>query len=174
MPNCSAPRTSPSCAAPRIRKNWWQRAAQLGYRALALTDECSLAGVVRAHVEAKKQGLHLVIGSQFQLTNEDGGTAFALIVLAQNREGYGNLSELITLARTRAAKGSYRLTPARLRRARAGVCHICAACRIAWRSWRRATASMPTRLARSRRHGWRATFPARAWLGLDPAAPGAR
>lgn len=89
------------------------RAALLNYSALALTDECSLAGVVRAHGEAKKQKLHLIIGSQFQLTNEDGSPAFSLILLAQNREGYGNLSELITLARTQAgvAKGSYRLTP---------------------------------------------------------------
>ncbi|OGB23727.1 MAG: error-prone DNA polymerase [Burkholderiales bacterium RIFCSPLOWO2_02_FULL_57_36] len=88
------------------------RAAQLGYSALAITDECSLAGVVRAHVEAKKLGLHLIIGSQFHLKNEDGSAAFSLIVLAQNREGYGNLSELITLARTRTVKkGSYLLTP---------------------------------------------------------------
>jgi error-prone DNA polymerase len=87
------------------------RAAQLGYAALAITDECSLAGVVRAHVEAKKLGLYLVIGSQFHLKNENGSAAFSLIILAQNREGYGNLSELITLARTRAVKGSYLLTP---------------------------------------------------------------
>ncbi len=39
------------------------RAAALGYGALALTDECSLAGVVRAHVAAKNCGLHLIIGS---------------------------------------------------------------------------------------------------------------
>ena len=31
-----------------------KRAQELGYRALALTDECSLAGVVRAHVAAQK------------------------------------------------------------------------------------------------------------------------
>jgi error-prone DNA polymerase len=88
------------------------RAAQLGYAALAITDECSLAGVVRAHTEAKKLGLHLIIGSHFRLTNEEGNPAFSLIILAQDREGYGNLSELITLARTRAVKkGSYLLTP---------------------------------------------------------------
>ncbi|TCS39282.1 DnaE-like error-prone DNA polymerase [Paucimonas lemoignei] len=86
------------------------RAATLGYRALAITDECSLAGVVRAHVEAKSQGLHLIIGSQFQIRHADGSPAFRLVVLAQNREGYGNLSELITLARTRTTKGSYLLT----------------------------------------------------------------
>ena len=31
-----------------------ERALALGYSALAITDECSLAGVVRAHSEAKK------------------------------------------------------------------------------------------------------------------------
>src|SRR5690349_7663083 len=88
-----------------------ERAFQLGYSGLAVTDECSLAGVVRAHVAAKEAGLPLVIGSYFQLRNADGTPAFGLILLAQNREGYGNLSELITLARTRAPKGEYRLTP---------------------------------------------------------------
>ncbi|MEX3935998.1 error-prone DNA polymerase [Paraburkholderia phymatum] len=88
-----------------------ERAFQLGYSGLAITDECSLAGVVRAHVAAKEVGLPLVIGSYFRLRNADGTPAFGLILLAQNREGYGNLSELITLARTRAPKGEYRLTP---------------------------------------------------------------
>ncbi|MDQ9170385.1 error-prone DNA polymerase [Oxalobacteraceae bacterium R-40] len=87
-----------------------ERATQLGYSALALVDECSLAGVVRAHTEAKKLGLHLIIGSQFRLLHEDGSPAFSVILLAANREGYGNLCELITLARTRSGKGSYRLT----------------------------------------------------------------
>lgn len=87
------------------------RAAQIGYTALAITDECSLAGVVRAHIEARKLGLPLIIGSQFKLVNDDGSAACAVIVLAQNREGYGNLCELITVARTRATKGTYRLTP---------------------------------------------------------------
>ncbi|AIY41135.1 DNA polymerase III alpha subunit [Collimonas arenae] len=88
-----------------------ERAAQLDYRALAITDECSLAGVVRAHVEAKKHTLQLLIGSQFQLHDADGSPVFSLIALAQNREGYGNLSELITLARSRAGKGHYLLRP---------------------------------------------------------------
>src|SRR5690349_1433898 len=66
------------------------RAAKLGYTALAITDECSLAGVVRAHTQAKELGLHLIIGSQFRLVEADGTPAFSLILLAQNREGYGN------------------------------------------------------------------------------------
>ncbi|MFM0224998.1 error-prone DNA polymerase [Paraburkholderia dipogonis] len=93
-----------------------ERAAQLGYSALAVTDECSLAGVVRAHVAAKETKLPFIVGSFFRLVNADGSPAFGLILLAQNREGYGNLSELITLARTRATKGEYRLTPQDLSR----------------------------------------------------------
>lgn len=81
-----------------------ERAYDLGYSSLAITDECSLAGVVRAHVEAKKRGLHLIIGSEIKLAC---GTK--LLFLARNKTGYGNLSELITLARRRAAKGSYTL-----------------------------------------------------------------
>src|ERR1700687_150571 len=101
-----------------------QRASQLGYAGLAITDECSLAGVVRAHVAAKEAKLALVIVSYFQLLNADGSPAFGLILLAQNREGYGNLSELITLARTRAPKGSYRLTPQDLSRPEEEHAHL--------------------------------------------------
>jgi error-prone DNA polymerase len=81
------------------------RAQELGYAALAITDECSLAGVVRAHVEAKKLNFPLIIGSEFRL---DDGLRFVL--LATDREGYGNLSALVTRGRRNAAKGSYRLT----------------------------------------------------------------
>ncbi|NRR33770.1 error-prone DNA polymerase [Oxalobacteraceae bacterium] len=88
-----------------------RRAHQLGYRAVAITDECTLAGVVRAHVAAKELKLHLVIGSQMEVTPEDGSPPFRLIILASNRNGYGNLSELITVARMRADKGSYLLRP---------------------------------------------------------------
>ncbi|WP_042271251.1 error-prone DNA polymerase [Paraburkholderia heleia] len=85
------------------------RAAQLGYAAIAVTDECSLAGVVRAHVEAKTAGIPFIVGSEFALTNADGSHALRFTALAMTREGYGNLSELITLARMRADKGGYRL-----------------------------------------------------------------
>ncbi|MGK5078294.1 error-prone DNA polymerase [Janthinobacterium sp. HLX7-2] len=87
------------------------RAVQLGYHALAITDECSLAGVVRAHATAKRAGFPLIIGAHFHLTQADGRAPLSLLALVQDREGYGNLSELITMARTRAAKGRYLLTP---------------------------------------------------------------
>ncbi|CAM2158447.1 Error-prone DNA polymerase (plasmid) [Pararobbsia alpina] len=92
------------------------RAKQLNYAAIAITDECTLAGVVRAHVEAKAADLPLIVGSYFRLTNPDGSHAVSFIALATNRNGSGNLSELITLARTRAAKGTYILRPADLAR----------------------------------------------------------
>ena len=81
------------------------RAAQLGYHALAITDECSLAGVVRAHMEAKQHKLYLIIGSEFCL--DDG---LRLVLLATDRQSYGRLSSLITLARRNAGKGDYQLS----------------------------------------------------------------
>ena len=85
------------------------RANEEGYAALAITDECSLAGVVRAHIEAKKCGLKLIVGSEFRL--DDG---LRLVLLASDRHSYGKLSALITCGRRSAAKGSYRLSRADL------------------------------------------------------------
>lgn len=92
------------------------RAVKLNYQALAITDECSLAGVVRAHEEALKHDFPLIIGSVFQLEtsllNPQLGQ-MRIIALVQNRDGYGNLCELISLARMRAntVKGSYLINP---------------------------------------------------------------
>ncbi|MDB5912839.1 MAG: dnaE2 [Ramlibacter sp.] len=81
-----------------------QRAHELGYSALAITDECSVAGVVRAHGEASKLGLKLLLGAEFRL---DG---FRLVALARNVQGWGNLCEFITLACREAEKGAYLCT----------------------------------------------------------------
>ena len=81
------------------------RANEQHYAALAITDECSLAGVVRAHVEAKKCGLKLIIGSEFRL--DDG---LRLVLLATDRASYGELAALISRGRRNAAKGSYKLS----------------------------------------------------------------
>ena len=85
-----------------------ERAHELGYAALAITDECSLAGVVRAHLAARATGLPLIVGAEFSLRGLWPGSA-RLVLLACNRAGYGNLSELVTAARMRAEKGAYRL-----------------------------------------------------------------
>ncbi len=81
------------------------RAAELGYRALAITDRNSLAGVVRAHVAAKQAQLKLLIGAE--LTPAD---APAVILLATDRKAYGRLSRLITVGRRNAPKGECRLS----------------------------------------------------------------
>ena len=81
-----------------------QTAAELGYQAIAITDECSMAGVVRAHTQAKKSAIQLIIGSEFTL---DYG--YRLILLARNHEGYTSLCQLISDARRSAEKGSYNL-----------------------------------------------------------------
>jgi error-prone DNA polymerase len=47
-----------------------QRCGQLGYRALALTDECSFAGLVKAHVAARECGIKLIVGAEFRLQEE--------------------------------------------------------------------------------------------------------
>jgi error-prone DNA polymerase len=80
-----------------------ERAQALGYRALALTDECSFAGAVRAHQSAQKHELHLILGTEIQI--ED----LKLVVLATDRRSYGAISSLITTGRRRGKKGRYSL-----------------------------------------------------------------
>jgi error-prone DNA polymerase len=82
-----------------------ERAQALGYAALALTDECSVAGMVRAHLAARDAGLPLVIGSEFTLA--DG---LQLVLYATDRTTYGDLAQLITRGRRNAVKGTYSLT----------------------------------------------------------------
>lgn len=82
-----------------------QTAASLGYRALAITDRNSLAGVVRAHVAAKAAGLALLIGAE--VTPLD---APPVVLLATDRAAYGRLARLLTRGRRCAPKGECRLT----------------------------------------------------------------
>jgi len=81
------------------------RAAELGYRGVAITDECSFAGIVKAHIEAKRHKIRLVIGAEFVLAE-----GIKLVMLAPNRTAYGQLSTLITRARLHAEKGAYRVS----------------------------------------------------------------
>ena len=85
------------------------RAAALGYAALALTDECSVAGVVRAHSEAKKLGLKLLPGAEFNVPRLASVAGFTLIALPHTLQGWGNLCEFITHARRAAPKGQYQV-----------------------------------------------------------------
>ncbi len=80
------------------------KAAALGYQALAITDECTMAGIVRAWQAAQAHSMTLIVGSEMRI--EQGPK---LVLLAQNLDGYQSLCRLITLARRRASKGQYRL-----------------------------------------------------------------
>ncbi|MDX1507539.1 MAG: PHP domain-containing protein, partial [Woeseiaceae bacterium] len=83
-----------------------ETAAALGYEALAITDECSMSGIVRAHMAAKECGLKkLIVGSELRLRS-----GRKLVVLAQSKRGYAALCKLITDARRAADKGYYELT----------------------------------------------------------------
>ena len=129
------------------------RAAEMGYTALALTDECSLSGVVRAHVAARERGVKLIIGSE--LTLECG---LALVVLATDRHGYGRLCRLITRGRRAAAKGGYRLT-------RNDLTEILAHCLILW---------LPGEVPRAEEARWLAAhFPGEAWIAVELLRGGA-
>ena len=94
------------------------QAREQGYAALAITDECSLAGVVKAWAEHKDNPgtLKLIIGARFRLTaEEEDGHRLCLVLLATDRAAYAELSALITLGRRRCSKGEYLLTVADVR-----------------------------------------------------------
>lgn len=86
-------------------KELFRRAKACGYSALAITDECSLAGIVRAYEAAQETGVPLIVGSEFALVD---GTKFVLLV--EDQTGYETLCALITCGQHAAEKGAYRLT----------------------------------------------------------------
>ena len=133
-----------------------ERAAALGYAALAITDVCSLAGVVRAHLAARDAGLPLIIGSEVEL-----GCGLRLVLLATDRASYGDLCQLVTRGRRQATKGSYALD-------RADVAAFAGGLIALWvppdRPLRETTP--PAGLVEA--GGWvAATFPERAWLAVE-------
>ncbi len=134
-----------------------RRAAALGYEALALTDECSVAGIVRAHVAARDHNIRLIIGSEFHLA--DG---LHVVLLVVNRRGYGQLCELITRGRRAAKKGEYRLNRDDLR---ATVDD----CLVLW---------IPGRYSNDETmmqdgHFLSAVFPGRSWIAAEQLFDGA-
>ena len=87
-----------------------EQAMALGYRALAITDECSVAGIPRAWAALRESPVTLITGSYFVLADapEEAATP-CFVLLAQNRTGYGQLCQLITTGRRQAEKGHYHL-----------------------------------------------------------------
>jgi error-prone DNA polymerase len=125
------------------------RAAELGYRAVAITDQCSLAGIVRAHVAARAVNIKLIVGSELVLSD-----ATRLVLLATDRNSYGELCALITRGRRRANKGGYELTWQDLAQGANG----CLAILIAH--------AAATSEALAEQASWlKSAFPGRAWLG---------
>jgi error-prone DNA polymerase len=129
-----------------------EQAWQLGYRGLALTDECTLAGVVRAHTAARQHGLPLIIGTELTCIDE-----LKLVALATDRASYGAMSRLISRARRAAVKGRYTLARTDLEDALDG-------CLIIWLP-RADRASLQRREEDGR---WlRERFAGRLWLGVE-------
>ncbi|TLY50374.1 MAG: PHP domain-containing protein, partial [Gammaproteobacteria bacterium] len=129
----------------------FERAKKLGYSALAITDECSLAGIVRAWEAARDAKIKLIVGSEMQLA--DGPK---LVVLAADQSGYSDLCRLITTGRRCSAKGEYRLTRADAEQLGPGV-------RVLWVPRRSAEQSNDDDDAK-----WITQhFPQRAWLAVE-------
>ena len=82
-----------------------EQAHSLGLRSLALTDRDGVYGAVRAHVQARELGVHLILGAQMTLTDDS-----QMILLAMDRGGYANLCRLITRGRLRNVKGECSVT----------------------------------------------------------------
>jgi error-prone DNA polymerase len=128
------------------------QAAALGYRSLAITDECSLAGVVRAHVAAKQCGLPLILGAEFTCTDE-----LKFVALATDRASYGALSRLVSRARRATVKGRYALERGDLATALDG-------CLIIWLP-RPGKIELPQHDEEGR---WlRERFAGRLWIGVE-------
>jgi len=88
-----------------------ERAASLGYPALALLDRDGVYGAPRFHLAAKKAGLKAIVGAELTVAAERGArrevrdTIFRLPVLIESQAGYKNLCRLLTMMKLRSAKG---------------------------------------------------------------------
>ncbi len=77
-----------------------EEAHRLGIRSMALTDRDGVYGMVRAHKKAQELGVQLLVGSEITLFDDS-----PIILLAADRNGYANLSRLISIGRLRSPKG---------------------------------------------------------------------
>ncbi|HEX5136261.1 MAG TPA: error-prone DNA polymerase [Planctomycetota bacterium] len=103
-----------------------ERAHHLGIDHLALTDRDGVYGIVRAHVRARELGVRLIIGAQVTVGAPDEAPPLPrapspLLLLAQDRGGYGSLCRLLTTGRRRSPKGSSSVTSDEVRTHAAGL-----------------------------------------------------
>ena len=82
-----------------------ERAAELGYPALALLDRDGVYGAPRFHLAAKRAGIRAIIGAELTMGIGTGASVFRLPVLVESREGYQNLCRLVTRMKLRSPKG---------------------------------------------------------------------
>ncbi|CAN5120178.1 error-prone DNA polymerase [soil metagenome] len=82
-----------------------QRALDLGYEALAITDRDGLYGIVRAHEAAKEAGLRLIVGCELSIDEVDHPAASTVLVHVENHAGYTNLCRILTESHRRHPKG---------------------------------------------------------------------
>ena len=128
------------------------RAIEQQYDAIAITDECSVAGVVRALVEVKEQAargqrMPLIVGAEFRLK-----CGLRFVALAPDRQGYGKLCRLITRGRRNAPKGSYALD-------RIDVQALLSGCLILW---------LPGLVPEASEGAWlQQLFPGDVWLAVE-------
>ncbi len=123
------------------------QAHALGYSALALTDECSMAGVVRALEAAEKYGLKLIVGAEFRCHND-----LHLVLLAPSQRAYAQICGLITKGRIESTKGTYEL-------ARGDFERDLSECLALW---------IAPRNARPSEARWlRQFFPGRGWIAVE-------
>ena len=81
-----------------------ERASELGYRGLALTDESSVAGVVRGYAAAKDLEMQYIVGTEVHLTD-----APSMVLWPTDRAAYGQMCRLISRGRMRTEKGACQL-----------------------------------------------------------------
>ncbi|NHI01383.1 DNA polymerase III subunit alpha [Oceanimonas sp. MB9] len=75
------------------------RVQELGYPALALTDQMNMCGLVRFYGDAHKKGLKPIVGTDFWVQSEEmGEQLFRLTLLAMDNTGYQNITLLISKA----------------------------------------------------------------------------
>ncbi|BAH39775.1 error-prone DNA polymerase [Gemmatimonas aurantiaca T-27] len=102
------------------------RAASFGYQALALTDHDEMGGIVQFGVAARERQLNAILGVELtvrmpHLDGQRGDRRTQLVLLAETREGYRNISTLVTRARMDSERGRPSVPLAMLRQHAAGV-----------------------------------------------------
>lgn len=83
-----------------------KRASELAYPTLALTDNNGLYGIIQFSESCKLLGVRPIIGSEITLENDSH-----LVLLVKNKQGYVNLSQLLSKTLSESEKGVCKIKP---------------------------------------------------------------